>query len=196
MILRIFLMVSVAVFVFANVNFDFIDARNKGYSDKEILDYVSKHFNSYDIGGIRGAGLSDKEIVDFFIKRDSVALQLEEFSKNNLKDKKTRNKVYPQDNSAKLYIGCQVYTGRLKHKDGWYYVSELQNFARAVYTNLYLENKDYFDINSASEVSLKQICANDFDMLKNQNEINKLYALSLQNEIRKVIKNKKSLIID
>ena len=71
-------------FVYA-FNFDFVDARKKGYSDTEILDYVSKNFNQYDISSVRQAGLSDTEIVDFFIQKDSVNSQLADLARGTFK---------------------------------------------------------------------------------------------------------------
>ena len=160
-------------FVYA-FNFDFVDARKKGYSDTEILDYVSKNFNQYDISSVRQAGLSDTEIVDFFIQKDSVNSQLADLAKGTSKKiQPNKIKVYPEEISSRLALGCL-----------------------AIYTAAYLKEANYFDINSSEGVSLKDICVAWIDKLKTQEEISKLYALSLVNEINKLVKQKKSLILD
>lgn len=197
---KIFRIVSVIIilldFVYA-VNFDFIDARKKGYSDKEILDYVSKNFSQYDIPSVRQAGLSDKEIVDFFIQKDSVNSQLAELQRGAFgKIQPSKIRVYPEEVSSKLALGCMVYTGKMRQQDGWSYIAKLTDFAIATYTAAYLKEANYFDINNSEGVSLKDICTAWIDKLKTQEEINKLYALSIVNEINKLVKQKKSLILD
>ncbi len=200
MLKKILLIISVTLFAYAsNVNFDFADARKKGYSDKEILDYVSKNFKSYDIANVRQAGLSDKEIVDFFIQRDSVNSQLQELSQNTFKNgiQPSKIKVYPEEISSRLALGCMIYTGKVKQpNDGWSHIAKLTDFAIATYTTAYLTEANYFDIEKSEGVSLKNICATWLDRLTTIEEINKLYALSLVNEINKLVKQKKSLILD
>ncbi|RDU62897.1 hypothetical protein [Helicobacter sp. MIT 14-3879] len=180
------------------LNFDFVDARKKGYSDKEILDYVSKNLNGYDVAAVRSSGLSDKEIVDFFIQRDSVNSQLLELKKNTFKDiEPSKIRVYPEEVSSRLALGCMIYIGKVKQQnDGWSYISKLTDFAIATYTTAYLTQASYFDIQKAQSVSLKDICATWLDKLKTKEEINKLYALSLVKEINNLVKQKKSLILD
>ena len=183
-------------FVYA-FNFDFVDARKKGYSDTEILDYVSKNFNQYDISSVRQAGLSDTEIVDFFIQKDSVNSQLADLAKGTSKKiQPNKIKVYPEEISSRLALGCLVYTGRTRQQDGWSHIAKLTDFAIAIYTAAYLKEANYFDINSSEGVSLKDICVTWIDKLKTQEEISKLYALSIVNEINKLVKQKKSLILD
>lgn len=179
------------------MNFDFVDARKKGYSDKEILDYVAKHLNGYDVAAARSAGLSDKEIVDFFIQRDSVNAQIAEAQRNAFKDVEPNNvKVYPKEISSSIALGCMVYTGKVKQNDGWSYVSKLTDFAIAAYTAAYLTQADYFDIKTAKSVRLRDICAANLNNLTSQDEINKFYALSLIKEINNIVKQKKSLTLN
>lgn len=179
------------------INFDFVDARKKGYSDKEILDYVAKHLNGYDVAAARSAGLSDKEIVDFFIQRDSVNAQIAEAQRNAFKDVEPNNvKVYPKEISSSIALGCMVYTGKIKQNDGWSYVSKLTDFAIAAYTAAYLTQADYFDIKTAKSVRLRDICAANLNNLTSQDEINKFYALSLIKEINNIVKQKKSLTLN
>lgn len=179
------------------MNFDFVDARKKGYSDKEILDYVAKHLNGYDVAAARSAGLSDKEIVDFFIQRDSVNAQIAEAQRNAFKDVEPNNvKVYPKEISSSIALGCMVYTGKIKQNDGWSYVSKLTDFAIAAYTAAYLTQADYFDIKTAKSVRLRDICAANLNNLTSQDEINKFYALSLVKEINNIVKQKKSLTLN
>lgn len=182
----------------AGLNFDFVDARKKGYSDKEILDYVAKNLNGYDVAAVRSAGLSDKEIVDFFIQRDAVNTQIAEAQKNAFKNIEPSSvKVYPEEVSSRLALGCMIYTGKVKQQnDGWSYIAKLTDFSIAAYTSAYLTQADYFDIQKAQSVRLKDICATWLDKLKTKEEINKLYALSLVKEINNLVKQKKSLILD
>ncbi|RAX51795.1 hypothetical protein CCY99_08320 [Helicobacter sp. 16-1353] len=199
MIKKLLVVLGIALFMYADsINFDFVDARKKGYTDKEILDYVSKNINGYDIASVRQAGLSDKEIVDFFIQRDSVNLQLQELSRENFGDiQPSKIKVYPEEISSKLALGCLIYTGKVKQQnDGWSNIAKLTDFAIATYTTAYLTEANYFDIEKSEGVSLKSICATWLDRLTTKEEINKLYALSLVNEINKLVKQKKSLILD
>lgn len=200
-ILRIplFLALFLGANLLANgINFDFVDARKKGYTDKEILDYISKNLNKYDIASVRQAGLSDREIVDFFIQRDSVNAQLMELSKENFGGvQPSKIKVYPEEISSKLALGCLVYTGKIKQQnDSWRHIANLTDFAIATYTAAYLKEANYFDIEKSEGVKLKNICATWLDRLTTKEEINKLYALSLVNEIGKLVKQKKSLILD
>lgn len=180
-----------------SINFDFIDARKKGYTDKEILDYVSKNLNSYDINSLRQTGISDKEIIDFFIQRDSVNMQLNALS-NSIDNGKQINKIVsPQEISLTLSFGCLIYIGKIKQqKNGWIYVEKLKDFAIATYTMYYLKEADYFDINKSNTINLKNICATWIGKLNNKEEVAKLYAVSLANEIEKLVKQKKSLTID
>lgn len=181
----------------ASINFDFIDARKKGYTDKEILDYVAKNINSYDISALRSAKLSDKEIVDFFIQLDLVSSQIIELQKSTFNEVGGKSKVYPEEVSAHLALGCQIYTGRVKRpSDGWSYIDKLTNFARATYTTVYLSEANYFDINSANGISLKDICDAWLNKLNTKEEIKKLYALSLVKEITALVKQKKALVLD
>ena len=193
--LKIFIFLVALITNIYALNFDFVDARKKGYSDTEILDYVSQNFNQYDIASARQAGLSDKEIVDFFIQSDSVNSQLANLSKGN-KIQPSRIKVYPEELSSRLALGCMIYTGKTKQQnDGWSYIAKLTDFAIAIYTAAYLKEANYFDINESEGVSLKNICATWIDQLKPE-EMGRLYALSLVNEINKLVKQKKSLILD
>lgn len=199
MIKKVLALVCMALFIYADsINFDFVDARKKGYSDKEILDYVSKNLNQYDIASVRQAGLSDKEIVDFFIQRDSVNLELRELSREAFADiQPSKIKVYPEEISSKLALGCLIYTGKVKQQnDGWSNIAKLTDFAIATYTAAYLKEANYFDIEQSEGVSLKSICATWLDVLTTKEEINKLYALSLVNEINKLVRQKKSLILE
>lgn len=195
---RIFIFIAALIANMYAFNFDFVDARKKGYSDKDILDYVSKNFNQYDIASVRQAGLSDKEIVDFFIQRDSVNSQLADLSKGNFnKIQPSRIRVYPEEISSRLALGCMIYTGKIKQQnDGWSHIAKLTDFAIAIYTAAYLKEANYFDINKSEGVSLKNICTAWIDKLQTKDEISKLYALSLVNEINKLVKQKKSLILD
>lgn len=199
MIKKLLIIISIALFAYSNsINFDFADARKKGYSDKEILDYISKNLNEYDIASVRQAGLSDKEIVDFFIQRDSVNSQLKELSRESFRNiQPSKIKVYPEEISSKLALGCLIYTGKVNQQnDGWSNIAKLTDFAIATYTTAYLKEANYFDIEKSEGVSLKSICATWLDKLTTKEEINKLYALSLVNEINKLVKQKKSLILD
>lgn len=199
MIKKLLIIVSITLFAYSNsINFDFVDARKKGYSDKEILDYISKNLNEYDIASVRQAGLSDKEIVDFFIQRDSVNSQLKELSRESFRNiQPSKIKVYPEEISSKLALGCLIYTGKVNQQnDGWSNIAKLTDFAIATYTTAYLKEANYFDIEKSEGVSLKSICATWLDKLTTKEEINKLYALSLVNEINKLVKQKKSLILD
>lgn len=182
----------------AGLNFDFVDARKKGYSDKEILDYVAKNLNGYDIAAVRSAGLSDKEIVDFFIQRDSVNAQIAEAKRNAFKDIEPSSvKIYPEEVSSRLALGCMIYIGKVKSQnDGWYYISKLTDFSIAAYTAAYLTQSDYFDIQKAQSMRLRDICATSLDKLTTKEEVNKSYALSLIKEINNLVKQKKSLILD
>lgn len=181
----------------AGISFDFIDARKKGYSDKEILDYVAKNINGYDISALRSAKLSDKEIIDFFIQRDSVNSQIIALQTNTFSDSSGKSRVYPEEVSLHLALGCKIYTGKVKQpNDGWNYIAKLTDFARAAYTTAYLNEAHYFDINSAKSVSLKDICGVWLDKLNTNEEIKKLYALSLVKEITNLVKQKKSLVLD
>lgn len=195
---KILLSLIFSLFAYSNnINFDFADARKKGYSDKEVLDYVSKNFNKYDISSVRQAGLSDKEIVDFFIQRDSVNSQLRELSRESFSNiQPSKIKVYPEEISSKLALGCLIYTGKVKQTDGWSNISKLTDFAIATYTSAYLKEANYFNIEDSEGISLKNICATWLDRLTTKEEINKLYALSLVNEITKLVKQQKSLILD
>lgn len=186
-----------AQFVFgAGLSFDFVDARKKGYSDTEILDYVAKNVNGYDISALRGARLSDKEIVDFFIQRDSVSSQIIALQKS-VSSEGGKSKVYPEEVSSHLALGCKIYTGKAKpQSDGWSYIAKLTDFARAAYTSAYLSEANYFDINSANSVSLKDICGAWLGKLTTKEEINKLYALSLVKEITSLVKQRKALVLD
>lgn len=198
MFARVLLVLLFMVSVWAQgMNFDFVDARKKGYSDTEILDYVAKHLNGYDVAAARSAGLSDKEIVDFFIQRDSVNAQIAEAQRNAFKDVEPNNvKVYPKEISSSIALGCMVYTGKIKQNDGWSYVSKLTDFAIAAYTAAYLTQADYFDIKTAKSVRLRDICAANLNNLTSQDEINKFYALSLIKEINNIVKQKKSLTLN
>lgn len=181
----------------SGISFDFEDARKKGYTDKEILDYVAKNINTYDISALRGAKLSDKEIVDFFIQRDSVNSQIIALQKNTFKDSVSSNKVYPEELSSHLAVGCMIYTGKTSQKnDGWSYIAKLTDFAKAAYTTAYLSEANYFNIDNAVSVSLKDICGVWLDKLQTKEEIKKLYALSLVKEINNIVKQKKSLALD
>lgn len=181
----------------SGISFDFEDARKKGYTDKEILDYVAKNINTYDISALRGAKLSDKEIVDFFIQRDSVNSQIIALQKNTFKDSVSSNKVYPEEISSHLAVGCMIYTGKTSQKnDGWSYIAKLTDFAKAAYTTAYLSEANYFNIDNAVSVSLKDICGVWLDKLQTKEEIKKLYALSLVKEINNIVKQKKSLALD
>lgn len=181
----------------AGISFDFEDARKKGYTDKEILDYVAQNLNAYDIAALRSAKLSDKEIVDFFIQRDSVNSQIIELQRNAFKDSDNRDKVYPEEISSHLAVGCMIYTGKTKQKkDGWSYITKLTDFARAAYTSAYLSEANYFNIDKAESVHLKDICGAWLDKLATKEEIKKLYALSLVKEINNIVKQKKSLVLD
>ncbi|MGX3010965.1 hypothetical protein ACWIUD_05290 [Helicobacter sp. 23-1044] len=181
----------------AGINFDFEDARKKGYTDKEILDYVAQNHNAYDIAALRSMKLSDKEIVDYFITKDAVTSQIIELKRNAFKDSDTRNKVYPQELSADLAEGCRIYTGKTRaKKDGWSYIVKLTDFARATYTSAYLSEADYFDIDSAQSVHLKDICGVWLNKLGTKEEISRLYALSLVKEINILVKQKKSLVLE
>lgn len=181
----------------SSISFDFEDARKKGYTDKEILDYVAKNINAYDVSALRGAKLSDKEIVDFFIQRDSVNSQIIALQKNTFKDSDSKNKVYPEELSSHLAVGCMIYTGKTNQKkDGWSYIAKLTDFAKAAYTTAYLSEANYFDIDNAVSVSLKEICGVWLDKLRTKEEIKKLYALSLVKEINNLVKQKKSLALD
>lgn len=178
------------------IGFDFVDARKKGYTDKEILDYVAKNVNGYDISALRSAKLSDKEIIDFFIQRDSVSSQIIELQKNAFSGAIGKSKVYPEEVSTHLALGCEVYTGKAKQNDGWSYIAKLTDFAKAAYTTAYLTEANYFDINNAQGVNLKDICGVWLDKLNTKEEIKKLYALSLVKEITSLVKQKKALVID
>lgn len=180
----------------AGLSFDFVDARKKGYTDKEILDYVAKNVNGYDISALRSARLSDKEIVDFFIQRDSVSSQIIALQKS-VSDSGGKSKVYPEEVSTHLALGCKIYTGKAKpQSDGWSYIAKLTDFAKAAYTTAYLNEANYFDINSANGVSLKDICGAWLDRLNTKEEIKKLYALSLVKEITSLVKQRKALVLD
>lgn len=193
-LLLVFLMQTVFC---AGLSFDFVDARKKGYTDKEILDYVAKNVNGYDIAALRGAKLSDKEIIDFFIQRDSVSSQIIALQKNVFSDSGGKSKVYPEEVSSHLALGCKIYTGKIKQQsDGWSYIANLTDFAKAAYTTAYLNEANYFDINSANGVSLKDICGVWLDRLNTKEEIKKLYALSLVKEITSLVKQKKALVLD
>ena len=195
--LKYIFILSFSLLFAENINFDFIDARKKGYTDKEILDFVSKNLNNYDINSVRQLGFSDKEIVDFFIQRDSVNMQIEELSNNKLYSQVNKTKIYPQEVSYDLFIGCEIYTGRTKQYDNnWIFVTKLIDFSTAMYTTAYLKEAKYFDINSSDGVTLKSICLTWSDKLKTNDEIRKLYALSLMNEINKLVKQQKTLIIE
>lgn len=182
----------------SGISFDFEDARKKGYTDKEILDYVAKNINTYDISALRSAKLSDKEIVDFFIQRDSVNSQIIALQKNTFKDTNSgKNKVYPEELSSHLAVGCMIYTGKAKQQnDGWSYIAKLTDFAKAAYTTAYLSDANYFNIDNAESVSLKDICGAWLDKLNTKEEIKKLYALSLVKEINNLVKQRKSLVLD
>ncbi len=181
----------------AGLSFDFVDARKKGYTDKEILDYVAKNVNGYDISALRGAKLSDKEIVDFFIQRDSVSSQIIALQKSVSSESGGKSKVYPEEVSSHLALGCKIYTGKAKPKsDGWSYIAKLTDFAKAAYTTAYLNEANYFDIDSANGVNLKDICGAWLDRLNTKEEIKKLYALSLVKEITSLVKQKKALVLD
>ena len=180
----------------SGISFDFVDARKKGYTDKEILDYVAKNVNGYDISALRSAKLSDKEIIDFFIQRDSVTSQIVELQKNAFSDSGGKSKVYPEEVSTHLALGCRIYTGKAKQNDGWSYIAKLTDFAKAAYTTAYLTEASYFDINSAKSVNLKDICGAWLDKLTTKEEVKKLYALSLVKEITSLVKQKKALVID
>lgn len=181
----------------AGISFDFVDARKKGYSDTEILDYVAKNVNGYDISALRSAKLSDKEIVDFFIQRDSVSSQIIALQKSAFSESGGKSKVYPEEVSSHLALGCKIYTGKAKpQSDGWSYIAKLTDFARAAYTSAYLSEANYFDINSANGVSLKDICGAWLGKLNTKEEIKKLYALSLVKEITSLVKQKKALVLD
>ncbi len=196
-VFKIVITITIIINLSYAFNFDFVDARKKGYSDTEILDYVSKNFNQYDIASVRQAGLSDTEIVDFFIQKDSVNSQLANLTRGSFKKiQPSKIKVYPEEISSRLALGCMVYTGRMRQQDGWSHIAKLTDFAIAIYTAAYLKEANYFDINNSEGVSLKDICVAWIDKLKTQEEINKLYALSLVNEINKLVKQKKSLILD
>lgn len=196
-VFKIVITITIIINLSHAFNFDFVDARKKGYSDTEILDYVSKNFNQYDIASVRQAGLSDTEIVDFFIQKDSVNSQLANLTRGSFKKiQPSKIKVYPEEISSRLALGCMVYTGRMRQQDGWSHIAKLTDFAIAIYTAAYLKEANYFDINNSEGVSLKDICVAWIDKLKTQEEINKLYALSLVNEINKLVKQKKSLILD
>ena len=180
----------------AGLSFDFVDARKKGYTDKEILDYVAKNVNGYDISALRSARLSDKEIVDFFIQRDSVSSQIIALQKS-VGDSGGKSKVYPEEVSTHLALGCKIYTGKAKpQSDGWSYIAKLTDFAKAAYTTAYLNEANYFDINSANGISLKDICGAWLDRLTTKEEIKKLYALSLVKEITSLVKQRKALVLD
>ena len=181
----------------AGIGFDFVDARKKGYTDKEILDYVAKNVNGYDISALRSAKLSDKEIVDFFIQRDSVSSQIIALQKSSFGDGGGKSKVYPEEVSTHLALGCRIYIGKVKQQnDGWSYIAKLTDFAKAAYTTAYLTEANYFDINNAQGVNLKDICGAWLDKLNTKEEIKKLYALSLVKEITSLVKQKKALVID
>ena len=105
--------------------------------------------------------------------------------------------MYPEEISSRLALGCMIYTGKIKQQnDGWSHIAKLTDFAIAVYTAAYLKEVNYFDINKSEGVSLKDICVTWIDRLKTKEEVSKLYALSLVNEINKLVKQKKSLILD
>lgn len=192
--LRILLFCLSAIFFAyaADVNFDFVDARKKGYSDTEILDYVLKNFTGSDISSLRQAGISDKEIVDFYIQKDVANSQLRELSKEA---KQSRTRVYPEEVSSKLALGCKVYNGQIKQNDGWRHIADLIDFATAIYTAEYLKQANYFNIEQSQGVSLKNICATWLDRLQTKEEINKLYALSLVNEIAKLVQQRQALVL-
>lgn len=192
----ILLILASAVFG-AGLNFDFVDARKKGYTDKEILDYVAKNVNGYDISALRSARLSDTEIIDFFIQRDSVSSQIIELQKSAFNESEGKSKVYPEEVSTHLALGCKIYTGKVKQpNDGWSYIAKLTDFAKAAYTTAYLSEANYFDINSANGISLKNICGAWLDRLNTKEEIKKLYALSLVKEITSLVKQRKALVLD
>ena len=180
----------------SGISFDFVDARKKGYTDKEILDYVAKNVNGYDISALRSAKLSDKEIVDFFIQRDSVSSQIIALQKSTFSDSGGKSKVYPEEVSADLALGCKIYTGKAKQNDGWSYIAKLTDFAKATYTIEYLTEENYFNINNAQGVNLKDICGAWLDKLTTKEAIKKLYARSLVREIKSLVKQKKALVID
>lgn len=177
----------------AEINFDFIDARKKGYTDTEILNYVLQHFSDSDIPSMRQAGVSDREIVDYYIQKDSVHSQLQALA--TASRNMSRTKVSPEEMSARLALGCKIYTGAAKREDGWKYVADLLDFATAIYTAEYLKAADYFDISKSESVNLKSICSAWLDRLTTKDEISKLYALSLVNEIAKIVAQKKSLML-
>ena len=195
--LKYILILGVSLLFAENINFDFIDARKKGYTDKEILDYVSKNLNNYDINSVRQIGFSDKEIVDFFIQRDSVNKQIKALSNNKLYSQVNKSKIYPQEISYELSIGCEIYTGKLRqYNDNWTFVAKLIDFSTAIYTAEYLKEAKYFDIKNSEGITLKNICAKWLNKLNTNEEIKKLYALSLMNEINKLVKQQKALIIE
>ena len=180
-----------------SIDFDFIDARKKGYTDKEILDYVSKNLNNYDINSLRQTGISDKDIIDFYIQRDSVNIQLRALSESVGSKQLDQLRVHPQQISSTLAFGCLIYTGKIKNQNnGWLYISKLRDFATAAYTIAYLREANYYDINKSQSISLKNICSVWIRKLKNKDEIEKLYAISLANEIDSIVKQKKSLSIE
>lgn len=192
------LITLLSIFLYADsINFDFIDARKKGYTDKEILDYVSKNLNNYDINSLRQTGISDRDIVDFFIQKDSVNTQLKALSKSMDSRQSDKQKIYPKKISSTLAFGCLIYNGTIKNQnDGWLYMEKLKDFASAIYTTAYLKGADYFDVDKSQSVSLKNICSIWIKKLKNKDEIDRLYAVSLTNEIENIVKQKKSLSIE
>ena len=52
--------------------FDFIAARNSGYSDAEIAGFLGQRFN-FDVEAARQSGYGDAEIVEFLSTRDDAA---------------------------------------------------------------------------------------------------------------------------